>query len=36
VLARLVIGSAFLNAVLHARHATAEPPVATVDSPSSL
>jgi uncharacterized BrkB/YihY/UPF0761 family membrane protein len=34
VLARLAIGGAFLNAVLYAlQHATAEPPVATVDDP---
>ena len=33
VLARLVIGSAFLNAVLHARRTPAGPPVATVDGP---
>jgi len=33
VLARLVIGSAFLNAVLCARRATAGPSVATVDDP---
>jgi uncharacterized BrkB/YihY/UPF0761 family membrane protein len=33
VLARLVIGSAFLNSVLHARRAAGEPSVASVDEP---